>query len=904
VEVVAPESLSNASRDIVLAYLDQAQRRQPQQAAKGVEADDEADDGEEEEEESATEAKAPSVSTTCRLMQRIKWLSPKIYSTPPPPSSSSALQSWNKVLSPVGRLAMRGLHEYLREFQLESVLESPSANIHDPLLVESSASAPCTVPSSSGSLPLPSAVTSTETSSFALLEPSFPLDGVTVRDLELFDSFSNANEALRGISKLMTYQQQYLQHQQHRKSHTTATTTKTLSGGLFSVLDRCGSVYGRRTLKNWLLNPLCHVPSIRARQEAITWLLPAFTNSADVVPYRDASVSPAMLRQEVQHFVHRVQDTLKRAPDIEKMLTSLQFNRIAPSRLKALLALAIRLQGLYVAPIVDDHASPGADATPSPSLPSLLRRPDYLPSWLTYHIRRVNFQQLAKQAMQFDEAIVLTTVASFAAASHTSDYDPTKIAEESLTGFFDAATEDRYPALAALRAEKQEVEAAIAQELQAIRTQLRKPQLRFTSLRSGALSCIEHLIELPLAEEKKVPGHWIKMNSTKQVVRFHVPTVIAWQEQLYRIRDECKIVGRDTWRSFVSEVKVAIHEAMRTSTAVLGALDAMLSLAQVSAQPGYVCPEYTAESIASTAGERRLHIEEGRHPVLEKRFADSDTPYLANNVHLTAAQASQGGSASSASDRLVQIVTGPNLGGKSSYCRMVALLALLGQLGAYVPARRAEMVVFDNILTRMGSEDDLHSGRSTFLCELVRTNAILRHATSRSLVVIDELGRGTATHDGYAIAQATLWYLLDRIRCFTLFITHFPQIAQFRRQWLRRSAVADQPSGEGHEDTDPIATDGTVEAHVVLSHMSYVERVVDATTGETEVTFLYKLVESPARGSFGINVARLAGMKKSILERAMSKAREMQEVTWSQWSQGRPTTAMDVLDEDRPTVAL
>lgn len=895
-----------------MAYLDQAQRRQPQKTARDVEEGDDADGGEEE--ESPTEAnpstKASAVSTTRRLMQRIKWLPPKIYSASLPSSSSSALLSWNKVLSPVARLAMRGLHEYLKEFQLESVLESASANIHDPLFVESStasasASSAAPTPSEvvSSSLPSSSAVESTESSSFVLLEPSFPLDGVTVRDLELFDSFSNANEALRGINKLLTYQQQYMQHQQHRTSHTPATTTKALSGGLFSVLDRCGSVYGRRTLKNWLLNPLCHVPSIRARQDAITWLLPAFTNSVDVVPYHDASVSPAMLRQEVQHFVHRVQDTLKRAPDIEKMLTSLQFNRIAPSRLKTLLALAIRLQGLYVAPTVGDEASPGVAGTLLPSMPSLLRRPDYLPSWLTYHTRRVNFQQLAKQAMQFDEAIVLTTVASFAAASHTSEYDPTKIAEESLTGFFDAATEDQYPALATLRAEKQEVEAAIAQELQVIRTQLRKPQLRFTSLRSGALSCIEHLIELPLAEEKKVPSHWIKMNSTKQVVRFHVPTVIAWQEQLYRIRDECKIVGRDTWRSFVSEVKVAIHEAMRTATAVLGALDAMLSLAQVSAQPGYVCPEYTAESITSGAGERRLHIEEGRHPVLEKRFADLDTPYLANDVRLTAAQASQGGSLVSKSDRLVQIVTGPNLGGKSSYCRMVALLALLGQLGAYVPARRAEMVVFDNILTRMGSEDDLHSGRSTFLCELVRTNAILRHATSRSLVVIDELGRGTATHDGYAIAQATLWYLLDHIRCFTLFITHFPQIAQFRRQWLRQSAD-DVPSEQGHDDTDPpITTDGTVEANVVLSHMSYVERVVDATTGETEVTFLYKLVESPARGSFGINVARLAGMKKSILERAMSKAREMQEVTWSQWSQGRSSPATSATD-DRPTVSL
>ena len=260
-----------------------------------------------------------------------------------------------------------------------------------------------------------------------------------------------------------------------------------------------------------------------------------------------------------------------------------------------------------------------------------------------------------------------------------------------------------------------------------------------------------------------------------------------------------------------------------------------------------------------------IEIEEGRHPLLEKSIeflntlssssssssviSTSSSPMrpvtsslrgaiptmvsdmiIPNDVHLS----------HSFQPRHCQIITGPNMGGKSSYVRMVGLLVLLAQIGSFIPAKTAKLCIFENIFTRMGSEDDLSSGRSTFLCELIRMKKILSSIQSKSLVIIDELGRGTSTHDGLAIAQATLQYLWQRIGCCTLFITHFPQIAT-----LVESLRNDSPNHSCFN-----------------SHMSYLERQKliplsnsattegseeETTAKEQEIIFLYKMVSHAVR---------------------------------------------------------
>eukprot|EP00669_Euglena_mutabilis_P013473 TRINITY_DN8442_c0_g1_i1.p2 TRINITY_DN8442_c0_g1~~TRINITY_DN8442_c0_g1_i1.p2 ORF type:complete len:266 (+),score=65.27 TRINITY_DN8442_c0_g1_i1:977-1774(+) len=183
------------------------------------------------------------------------------------------------------------------------------------------------------------------------------------------------------------------------------------------------------------------------------------------------------------------------------------------------------------------------------------------------------------------------------------------------------------------------------------------------------------------------------------------------------------------------------------------------------------------------------------------------------------------------------VITGPNMGGKSSYIRQVALIVLMAQIGTYVPAASARVGVFDAIYARMGARDDLVHGQSTFMVELQETSDILRRATDRSLVILDELGRGTSTHDGVAIAHATLEHLLTEVRSALLFVTHYPQI----------TGIADaHPSSVG------------------CYSMAFLQDTAEGPdpAAAPRVTFLYKLHRGVAPSSFGLNVARLAGIPR------------------------------------------
>ena len=194
------------------------------------------------------------------------------------------------------------------------------------------------------------------------------------------------------------------------------------------------------------------------------------------------------------------------------------------------------------------------------------------------------------------------------------------------------------------------------------------------------------------------------------------------------------------------------------------------------------------------------------------------------------------------------LVTGPNMGGKSSYVRSVALISIMAQIGCFVPATSAKLSLLDAIFTRMGAFDNMLKGESTFMVELNETSDILKQATPRSLVVLDELGRGTSTHDGVAIAQAVLNFMLQQSKSLTLFITHYQALAKMAGQW---------PGGELRN-----------------VHMKFSES--DGENGEKEITFLYEVGEGTAHRSYGLNVARLAGLPGTILDVAMVKSKELE----------------------------
>ncbi len=336
---------------------------------------------------------------------------------------------------------------------------------------------------------------------------------------------------------------------------------------------------------------------------------------------------------------------------------------------------------------------------------------------------------------------------------------------------------------------------------------------------------IDYLIEVENASAsiKKVPASWIKISGTKKLSRFHPPEVV----KLVRERDQHKeslAAACDTaFQALLADISTK-YANFRDAILSLATLDCLMSLATIAQQPGYTRPTFVINT--------QIEITGARHPMIEQLLLDA---YVPNDVSLRQDQT------------LALLVTGPNMGGKSSYVRSVALITIMAQIGSFVPADSAQLGITDAVFTRMGAFDNMMAGESTFMVELSETSDILKLATDRSLVVLDELGRGTSTHDGVAIAGAVLDWLVRDKKCLTLFITHYQVLAR-----MASSFMADELKNV---------------------HMKFSEDF----EGSDNVTFLYEVGEGIAHRSYGLNVARLAGLDGGVIEVARSKSSEMEE---------------------------
>lgn len=266
------------------------------------------------------------------------------------------------------------------------------------------------------------------------------------------------------------------------------------------------------------------------------------------------------------------------------------------------------------------------------------------------------------------------------------------------------------------------------------------------------------------------------------------------------------------YRLFI-EVREQVKQAITRLQALAKAIstvDVLQSFATISERYQYVKPNMNQQ--------QKLAIVQGRHPVVEKVLGQQE--YIANDIVMD-------------QETFILLITGPNMSGKSTYMRQLALTVILAQIGCFVPAESAELPIFDQIFTRIGASDDLIAGQSTFMVEMMEANQALQHATVNSLILFDELGRGTATYDGMALAQAIIEYIHRDIRAKTLFSTHYHELT-----------VLDQEL-----------------AHLRNQHVGAVEK-------EGEVVFLHKMMTGPADKSYGIHVAKLAGLPKELLTRA------------------------------------
>ena len=335
---------------------------------------------------------------------------------------------------------------------------------------------------------------------------------------------------------------------------------------------------------------------------------------------------------------------------------------------------------------------------------------------------------------------------------------------------------------------------------------------------------IEYLIEVKRKspQEKRVPASWQQISATKATLRFHTPEVKRMCQERDQYKESLAAACDAAFMRLLDDIS-AKYQELRDCVHSIATLDALFSLATLANQPGYVKPTFTDEIEVNITG--------GRHPMVEQLLLDS---YVPNDLHL------------SHSATRALLVTGPNMGGKSSYVRSAALIAIMGQIGSYVPATEARLGMLDAVFTRMGAFDNMLKGESTFMVELNETSDILKSATPRSLIILDELGRGTSTFDGVAIAEAVLDYVIRELKSLTLFITHYQHLSKLHSRFE-------------HKELKNV-------------HMAFEER-----DGGREVVFLYEVAEGTSHRSYGLNVARLAKVPEKVIDVAGVKSKELED---------------------------
>jgi DNA mismatch repair protein MutS len=350
------------------------------------------------------------------------------------------------------------------------------------------------------------------------------------------------------------------------------------------------------------------------------------------------------------------------------------------------------------------------------------------------------------------------------------------------------------------------------------------------SLKVKYASAFGYAIEVPKAQVANVPGDYTRKQTLANGERYVTAELRELDVAIASAESRQLRLEQALYDNLVERIAERVDELLATADA-LAELDAYCSLAQVAGERGYVRPSFAEESV--------IDIADGRHPVMEALLGSSFVP---NDLHAGVERA-----------RFI-LLTGPNMGGKSTYLRQTALLVVLAQIGSFVPARAAKLGIVDRIFTRIGAGDDLASGQSTFYIEMAEAANILRRATDRSLLLIDEIGRGTGTVDGLAIAQAICEYLLERESRapMALFATHFHELVSLSERW-------------------PLVANFHITA-------------VESTKGGAPV-FSHRVLPGSSSRSFGIEVARMAGLPPAVVARA----REIAAVL-----DGRPTLEASV----------
>ena len=320
-----------------------------------------------------------------------------------------------------------------------------------------------------------------------------------------------------------------------------------------------------------------------------------------------------------------------------------------------------------------------------------------------------------------------------------------------------------------------------------------------------------YFIEVTNSQAAKVPEDYRRRQTLKNAERYITPELKVFEDKALSARDRALALEKTLYDSLLQDLQQHLPALQKVAKA-LAQSDVLACLSAIAASRGWCRPQFAVETL--------LEVEAGRHPVVEARIEAENGRFIPNDVGLSPA-------------RQLLLITGPNMGGKSTYMRQVALIALLAHAGSFVPAKSARLGPIDQIFTRIGASDDLAGGRSTFMVEMTESANILHNATAHSLVLMDEVGRGTSTFDGLALAWAIARHLVEKNRPLTLFATHYFEMTR-----------------------------------LALEHRSVANVHMDAIEHKDTVVFLHAVEEGPASRSYGLQVAALAGVPKPVIRQA------------------------------------
>ncbi len=343
-----------------------------------------------------------------------------------------------------------------------------------------------------------------------------------------------------------------------------------------------------------------------------------------------------------------------------------------------------------------------------------------------------------------------------------------------------------------------------------------KSRTGLTHLKVGFNRVHGFYIEISKAQAQSAPADYIRRQTLKNAERFVTPELKSFEEKVLSAKSKALAREKQLYETLLAKISEAQTDLQQTSQA-LAVLDVLANLAERADRLNWIQPTLVDQPC--------IEINQGRHPIVE---AVCQTPFIANDLNLN-------------KKTKMLLITGPNMGGKSTYMRQNALIILMASIGSYVPAQSVQLGPVDRIFTRIGSADDLAGGRSTFMVEMTETAHILRHATANSLVLMDEIGRGTSTFDGLSLAWAVAQTLAESSKAYTLFATHYFELTHLAEQQ-------------------------TIVANVHLSAQEH----------KQDIIFLHHVEPGPASQSYGLAVAKLAGIPNTVIKAAQTKLQELE----------------------------